>query len=160
MTDIFVTLQNSINGDGLWYPSISVYYSGCDKSIKCKKCHNPELQLKGIGYKTNNKNLIQDIEEKLIMWLSTYKIISICYLGGEPLSTWNRNSVLNVSKYFKNKYQNQICNILYTWRYINDLSILEKYIKYMDYGVLGDFQEECKDLNYIPASSNQYIYNP
>ena len=159
MTNIFVTLQNSINGDGLWHPSISIYYSGCDKPIKCENCHNPELQQKEIGFKTNDKQLISDIEEKLIMWLSTYEIISICYLGGEPLSSWNRNSILNVSRYFKNKYKNHICNVLYTWRYIDDLYTLKKHIAYMDYGVLGDFQECYKDLNYIPSSTNQYIYD-
>lgn len=159
MTDIFVTLQNSINGDGLWYPSISIYYSGCDKVIKCKSCHNPELQQRERGFKTSDEQLIKDIEDKLIMWLSTYKIISICYLGGEPLASWNRDSILNVSKYFKEKYKNQIVNIFYTWRYIENLCTLKKYIKYMDYGVLGDYQEEYKDLNYIPSSINQYIYD-
>lgn len=159
MTDIFVTLQNSINGDGLWYPSISIYYSGCDKIIKCKNCHNPELQKQGIGYRTNNQQLIRDIEEKLILWLSTYKTMSLCYLGGEPLTPWNRDSVLYISKYFKNKYKNQVYNILYTWRYIDDLSTLNKYIGYMDFGVLGDFKIDNKNLNYIPSSSNQYIYD-
>jgi anaerobic ribonucleoside-triphosphate reductase activating protein len=159
MHNIFVTLQNSINGDGLWYPSISIYYSGCDKIIKCKNCHNPELQLKGVGFETSDNQLIQDIEEKLIMWLSTYEIVSICYLGGEPLASWNRKSVFEVSKYFKEKYKNQVCNVLYTWRYINDLHTLKEYISYIDYGVLGDFREEYKDLNYIPSSINQYIYD-
>ena len=64
--DVYVTIQNSINSDGLWYPSISIYYSGCDKPVKCLDCHNPELQQKNIGFKTNNNQLIHDIEEKLI----------------------------------------------------------------------------------------------
>ena len=143
----------------MWYPSISIYYSGCDKNIKCKNCHNPELQQKGIGFQTTNKQLIEDIEDKLIMWLSIYETISICYIGGEPLSPWNKDSLLNVSRYFKQKYKDKICNVLYTWRYINDLHNLKEYIKYIDYGVLGDFQEEYRNLNYIPSSLNQYIYD-
>lgn len=159
MKDVYVTIQNSINSDGLWYPSISIYYSGCDKPVKCLDCHNPELQQKNIGFKTNNNQLIHDIEEKLIEWLDTYGMISICYLGGEPLSLWNRESVYLISKYLKEKYNNRICNIIYTWRYIEDILDIKKYVSYIDYGVLGEFQLEQRDTNYIPSSSNQYIYD-
>lgn len=161
MSQVYVTLQNSINSDGLWYPSISIYYSGCDKPIKCIDCHNPELQCQGIGYKTTNDQLIQDIEKVLIQWLDTYQTISICYLGGEPLAKWNRQSVFEVSQYFKSKYKKQVCNIIYSWRYIDDLHALPmlQYLTYMDYGVLGDFQLENRDTNYVPSSTNQYIYD-
>ena len=159
MGDIFVTIQNSISSDGLWYPSISIFYSGCDKLIKCKDCHNPSLQKKGVGCQTNSNQLILDIERSLSFWLEVYEKISICYIGGEPFSKWNRQSVLNVSKYFKQKYNNKVCNIVYSWRYIEDLKDLDNYLKYMDYGVLGEFQTDMKDLNYIPSSSNQYIYD-
>ena len=157
--EVYVTLQNSINNDGLWYPSISIYYSGCDKIIKCKNCHNPELQKKGIGYKTTNKQLINDIEIVLNKWLEIYPKMSLCYLGGEPLSDWNRESVYIISKYFKKKYGDKICNIIYTWRYLDDIKFIKKYITYIDYGVLGDFQESNKNINYIPSSTNQYIYD-
>lgn len=159
MNNIYVTLQNSINSDGLWYPSISIYYSGCDKVLKCKGCHNPELHNQNVGFSTTTKMLILDIENILVYWLDTYKIISICYLGGEPLTKWNRQSVLEVSKYFKEKYNNRICNIIYSWRYIEDLKQLKQYIKYMDYGVLGDFKIENSNILLIPSSSNQYIYD-
>ena len=37
INEVYITLQNSINNDGLWYPSISIYYSGCDKiTVKLK----------------------------------------------------------------------------------------------------------------------------
>jgi anaerobic ribonucleoside-triphosphate reductase activating protein len=157
--EIYVTLQNSMNNDGLWYPSISIYYSGCDNPNKCIECQNPELQLQGIGYKTTNSQLIQDVENKLIEWLDTYETMSICYVGGEPLAEWNRESTLEVSKYFKEKYKNKICNILYSWRYIEDFLELEQYILYIDYGVLGNFQIQNRDINCIPSSSNQYIYS-
>lgn len=157
--DVYVTLQNSINNDGLWYPSISIYYSGCDKPIKCADCHNPELQQKEIGFKTDNNKLICDIETKLKEWLDVYEKISICYLGGEPLAKWNIESVLKLSKYFKQKYNNRICNIIYTWRYLEDLQPLQKYLKFIDYGVLGDFQITKRNIKYIPSSSNQYIYD-
>jgi len=157
--EVYVTLQNSINNDGLWYPSISIYFSGCDKSIKCPNCHNPELQQKGIGYKTTNKNLIDDIEIILNRWLDIYPKMSLCYLGGEPLSDWNRESVYLIAKYFKLKYKDKICNIIYTWRYLENIKHMKKYITYIDYGVLGSFHEENKNTNYIPSSTNQYIYD-
>lgn len=159
VNNIYVTLQNSINSDGLWYPSISIYYSGCDKPIKCKDCHNPELQQFGNGFCTNSNQLIDDIEKNLIDWLDAFEVVALCFVGGEPLSHCNKDSVLTISKYFKNKYKDRICNIIYSWRYIEDLVGLEKYIKYMDYGVLGDFKYELKNLEYIPSSINQYIYN-
>lgn len=159
MNEIYVTLQNSISNDGLWHPSISIYYSGCDKLNKCIDCHNPELQLQEIGYKTNTNQLIKDIDKELLEWFDTYKTMSICYLGGEPLTKWNRESVLEVSKYFKEKYGSKICNIFYSWRYIEDLKELKQHINYMDYGVLGDFQIQNRDIDYIPSSTNQYIYD-
>jgi anaerobic ribonucleoside-triphosphate reductase activating protein len=85
--------------------------------------------------------------------------MALCYLGGEPLAVWNRLSLYVVSKYFKIKYNDRVCNILYSWRYLEDIKCVNKYTTYMDYGVLGDFQKEKKDLNYIPSSTNQYIYD-
>lgn len=159
MSEIYITLQNSINNDGLWHPSISIYFSGCDKPIKCKNCHNPELQQKEIGYKTTSEKLIVDIERILNNWLEIFPKISICYLGGEPLATWNREAVLLVSKYFKEKYKDKICNIIYSWRYLEHINLLKQYVSYIDYGVLGEFEEKNKDINYIPSSTNQYIYD-
>lgn len=159
MNDIYVAIQEGINGDGLFYPCISIYFSGCDKKDKCKNCHNPELQDKEKGFKTNNKALIKDVENILISWLKIYPIISICYLGGEPLSPWNRESVLEISNYFKTNYKNNIKNIFYSWRYLEDLIDIKKYIKFMDFGVLGDFRQDLFIDYTIPASSNQYIYD-
>lgn len=161
MDTVCVTLQNSINSDGIWYPSISIYYSGCDKPIKCHDCHNPELQLCSTGFKTTTTELIESIEKELLQWLDTYPIIAICYLGGEPLAKWNRESVFEVSEYFKTKYKKQICNVVYTWREIEELHSLPllQYLTYMDYGILGEFQIQNRDVNYIPSSSNQYIYD-
>jgi len=159
VNEVFVTLQNSINNDGLWYPSLSIYYSGCDNPNKCMDCQNPELIMQGVGYKTNNDKLIKDIENKLTEWFDIYEVMSICYVGGEPLSEWNRNSILKISKYFKEKYNDKICNIIYSWRYIENLKELKQYVKYLDYGVLGSFKIENINIDYIPSSTNQYIYD-
>jgi anaerobic ribonucleoside-triphosphate reductase activating protein len=159
MNKIKVILTSSLNSDGLFYPSLSLYYSGCDKEVKCPECHNPELHGFENGFQTNTESLISELESNLTFWLSLYKRISISYLGGEPLAKWNRDSVLEVSKYFKEKYRDKICNVFYSWRYLEDLYPLKQYIEYMDFGVLGDFQIENRNIDYIPSSSNQYIYD-
>lgn len=159
MKNIYITTQITVNSDGLYFPAISIYFSGCDKKIKCKNCHNPELQKKGCGIKTNYKQVIEDIEKDLKELLNIYPKISLCYLGGEALAPWNRESTYEISKYFKNKYKNKICNIIYTWRYIEDLKQLSKEVSYMNLGVLGDFEEDLKIENRVPASTNQYIYD-
>lgn len=159
MQQVYVTTQLSINGDGLYYPSISIYFSGCDKPIKCPNCQNPELQKQGHGFKTNVIGLIKGIEKTVIQWLEIYPNIAITYLGGEALAEWNREATLTVSKYFKDKYKNKIQNTFYTWRYLNDLKEIKAYIQYMDVGVLGDFKEEFKVSNRIPSSTNQIIWD-
>ena len=90
-----------------------------------------------------------------------YNKMSIVFLGGEPLAEWNRQSVLEISKHFKEKYKDKIENILYSWRYIEDIKNenLKKYVKFIDYGVLGSFDNDKKVIDCIPASTNQYIYD-
>jgi len=157
--DVYVIIQSSINGDGLYYPAISIYFSGCDKVHKCFNCHNPEMQQLNYGFKTNTHSLIKDIEQILASWLNIYPTVAICYVGGEALAKWNRVATLEISKYFKEAYKEQIKNIFYSWRYLEDLQGIKKYIKYMDLGVLGEFKQELFQENHIPASSNQYIYD-
>lgn len=155
--EIYAEIQSNINSDGLWNVGVSIFFSGCDKPIKCKGCHNYEIQKQKVGFKTTTSNLLKDVDCIVKDWFDIYDEISICYLGGEPTASWNRNSVLEISKFFKNKYGSDICNILYSWRYKEDIE--SKYIKYMDFGVLGEFQEDNLAINEIPASKNQYIYD-
>ncbi len=156
-TTVRATVKSSLNSDGLWYPSVSIYFSGCDKSIKCKNCHNKDIQDKSVGFLTDEDEIIKSVENILKFWLNSYENISLCFLGGEPLTDYNKELTKNISKYFKNKYLNSIKTIVYSWRYLEQLDL--DYMKYMDYGVLGEFDETKKDLNLTPASSNQYIYD-
>lgn len=159
MRKTYAILQDSINNDGLWYPSISIYFGGCDKPAKCKGCHNPEMQRDDVEPNTTLRKLKKDIETELVSWLKIYDVISICYLGGEPLSKKNRKATKAVSKYFKRKYKDSVKNIVYSWREINSLKHIKKYVKHMDYGVLGEYDENCLQLEYVPSSGNQYIYD-
>lgn len=155
-----VTIEtNSINGDGLWFPSISIYYSGCDKVVKCKDCHNPELQNRNALEKYSNLEIIKSIEKSLKSWLSVYETISISFLGGEPTAVYNIDSMFIISKYFKKKYGDNVKTILYSWRKNKELNSIKSKIKYIDFGVLGEFDIKKLDLSYVPSSRNQYIYD-
>lgn len=156
-TTVRATVKSSLNSDGLWYPSVSIYFSGCDKPVKCKNCHNKEIQNKDVGFLTNEIEIINSVESVLDFWLNSYETISLCFLGGEPLAEYNKNMTRDISKYFKNKYNERIKTIIYSWRYLEQLDL--EYAEYMDFGVLGEFDETKKDLNLIPASTNQYIYD-
>jgi anaerobic ribonucleoside-triphosphate reductase activating protein len=148
-------IETSMYSDGINFPSVSIYFKGCDKEEKCKNCHNPQL------WEFDDEmdlftDIIQKIEKQLLTMISYYDIISICFIGGEPTSKRHIFNLSQISKYFKDKYKSRIRNILYSWRYFEDLNL--NYLKYIDYGVLGEYDENLK-TNSFPGSSNQYIYD-
>lgn len=139
--------------NGLGKPSISVYYSGCDIPVKCKGCHNEELWL--------NKKSLLGYEEllKKVNWYKNFnykKELIVTFLGGDPLAPYNRNSVMEVSRKLKEDFP-EIQLILYSWR--NPDEIDKEWVKHFDYGVLGKFDIDNYNENYLPGSSNQIIYD-
>lgn len=156
-TKVRATIQSNVNSDGLFGVGVSVFFSGCDKPTKCVGCHNYEIQDKNVGFETSEFELIQEIERMVDYWLNIEEQVSVCYLGGEPLAEWNKDCFFKISKHIKTKYQDKVKNILYTWRYIEDVE--QKYLSNIDYGVFGGFQIDKLTKNQIPASSNQYIYD-
>jgi len=145
--------------NGLGKPAISLYLTGCDKPIKCKGCHNYELQEK--SEKDYDINIIiNKIENDYKRAKEFNENTTLVFLGGEPTAKYNIDIVYKVSKYFKEKYKN-IPTILYSWRTLEELANevdIEK-IKYIDYGVLGAYNEDLHVNNTLPASTNQYIYD-
>lgn len=141
--------------NGLGNPSISLYLRGCDKKIKCKGCHNHEYQEKSMDdYDINliKTSTLELLEKSKLFFPNT----SLSILGGEPLTEYNKDITYEVSKYIKEKYPN-IPIILYSWRTIDQIP--SKYVKYIDYGVLGSYDENLHIDNTLPASTNQYIYD-
>jgi anaerobic ribonucleoside-triphosphate reductase activating protein len=147
---------------------ISIYFYGCDVNTEygefCKDCHNPELWFED---KCENKidiettlSILTNKIDFLFNNMTTNKL-SINFVGGEPLTKINRIHTLNISKYLKEKYNDQITTLVYSWRqpnHILDQDILD-YIKYIDEFVLGKFEIDKKIENRFPASTNQQYIN-
>lgn len=145
--------------NGLGHPSISLYLTGCDKPIKCEDCHNWELQKQSEN--NYNINTIKDeLDNSIKNYLSFHDKLYFSILGGEPLSEYNKDISLEISKYIKEKYKKSII-VLYSWRLIEEIkdSNLIPYTLYMDYGVLGPYKKDLYEEKTLPSSSNQYVYN-
>lgn len=141
--------------NGLGKPSVSLYLTGCDKPIKCKGCHNYELQ-----DESKEKYNIEKIKKTMNFYINKAKEynsdIHVSYLGGEPLTKYNRNIMLEISNWVKNNF-NKVTTVLYSWRKPNQIQ--DEYVDYIDYGVLGAYMKEKHKEDQIPASDNQIIYD-
>lgn len=112
-------VETSISTDGVNYPSVSLYFFGCDKPVKCHGCHNEKLW-SFPNQKDNVQKMIAKMEDELNKIYKYSKKVSICFLGGEPLANQHIGTMEIISKYFKEKYNNVI-TIVYTWRTIEDI---------------------------------------
>lgn len=145
--------------NGLGKPAISVFLRGCDKPSKCSGCHNDEYQqIENHDY--NLEHLLDSLSRQISTFSLIHKEINVAILGGEPLSPYNREITKEISKYIKKCYPHSVITV-YTYR---DRQAIEKqslikYLKYVDFGVLGEFNEALLDLNYLPSSTNQVIYD-
>lgn len=139
--------------NGLGKPSVSIYYSGCDIPVKCKECHNFELWAKQ-DTKIKYEELLRIIKEFNTFNYSNELIVS--FLGGEPLAEYNRNSVIEVSKKLKEDFP-EVKIIIYSWRLPEDIK--DEWVENIDLGVLGQFDIGELRADYLPASSNQIIYD-
>lgn len=145
--------------NGLGKPSVSIYLHGCDNPIKCKDCHNLELQNTPIE-EINIEELKKQIDIAIKNYLQFHNKLYISILGGEPLAQYNRNIILEISKYIKEKYNDSII-VMYSWRTIDQINKenVNQYLKYVDYGVLGVYDSNLHIENTLPSSTNQYIYD-
>ena len=144
--------------NGLGHPSVSLYLLGCDNPVKCEGCHNGEL-IPESNESINMERLKKLLYSSLKKAQFFNKNIYLSFLGGEPLSEYNRDIVLELSEHFKNTFKN-INTVLYSWRTPEIIyDELNGFISYIDYGVLGSFDIDKKQDGYIPSSKNQIIYN-
>lgn len=96
------------------------------------------------------------IDSYIKSYLEFHNKLYVAILGGEPLTEYNKDITLSISKHIKEKYPKSTI-VLYSWRDIDIIDV--KYIKYIDYGVLGEYEDDLYIKNMLPASTNQYIYN-
>lgn len=140
-------------------PSVSLYLTGCDKPIKCKDCHNYELQ-----NQSHNDYDIQEIKQNIDKFISEFlnmhNNLNVSILGGEPLSDYNINIAYEISEYIKNTYDDSRI-FIFTWRTLGQIKKenKEKFLKHFDYGVFGEYDSNLHVEDTLPSSTNQYIYD-
>lgn len=140
------------NGEGI---RTALFVSGCN--LHCKGCFNTELQDRNYG-QLYTKDTYQEIANTM-----NEHIDGLSILGGEPLSPYNIEEVLELIKQFKKDFPNKTIWLWtgYTYEYLmkNLFYIMDTIIK-PNVSVLidGPFVEELKDLNLQwRGSSNQRI---
>lgn len=154
--------MDGINGDGLYHPYVSVYLSGCDKVPYCADCQNKEMQKEDGGFDVEYDDLIGEIDEKLNQLFKFRPKLSLCFVGGDPLTKRNRFITRSIAKHFKEKYGDKLLTIVYSWRMKDNIlgsEELTSCIENIDIGVLGEFDKNQYVECTIPASKNQEIYD-
>ncbi len=136
------------------YPSVSIYFQGCDAYPKCVGCHNQNTWEFDESFSKSYNEILSLVEEKVQFLLVGYERVSVTFLGGEPLSARNRECVKLLSKHFKEKYGSKVVTTLYSWREPKDIIELFEYVESIDEFVLGRFEMSLKTGGF-PSSSNQ-----
>ena len=131
------------NGPGL---RVTLWVQGC--SIRCKGCHNKELQdpLGGLPFTRDSANkILKNLENQ-----------DLSILGGEPLDTYNRSEICKLLKLVKSTYPNKHI-MVWTGHYIEEL-LGEEVLNYIDVLVDSPFllTKYDKRINYR-GSTNQRI---
>lgn len=167
MTKYKALIQNSLSADGLGLPSVSIFYAGCDRKTYsgnfCKGCQNIEMTNSRADItEYTNMELYRYITQFLFDWKEVSKSdrVSVSFLGGEPLTVYNRESVKYLSEKIKENF-NFVDIVLYTWRTLTDIADqkLNEYVKNVDRCIMGAYQKDLSDKEYKLASTNQIIYD-
>lgn len=136
--------------NGLGNPSVNLYLMGCDKPVKCKDCHNWEMQdinLEDFNYQT----MIDELETFIKKSMLFQKEPWLCILGGDPLIKENKPITMSVSSHLKEVFP-KLKIVVYSWHEPQEL-------QNVDYGVLGPYESSLHIENMLPSSTNQYIYD-
>lgn len=108
----------------------------------------------------NISEIKHELDKEIQGYLQFHNDLYIVILGGEPLAEYNKDIVLEISQYLKQKYKDATI-VIYSWRTIEQINKekLELYIKHIDYGVLGSYNKDLYVSDTLPSSINQYIYD-
>ena len=157
MDSRYLTISESFGSDSFGIPSVSIYFSHCDKKdidgYFCRGCQNKELQSDGYGFYLDLKTTISIVEQKINKINNIFEKCDLVLLGGEPTSELNINFVKEISKYFCGKVK----ILMYTWKSPDMLN--DDDIKFIDEIICGEYIESLKVSDYVLATSNQYIIN-
>ena len=128
------------NGEGL---GVSVFFSGCDKSPKCKGCFNSESWDFNAGKPFNPETC-----GKIIYLLRNPHISHLSILGGEPLAKNNLGATCNLCNMIKTLVGKKIWLWThYKWEdLVEDVMIRYALLPFIDVLVDGEYIEEERDL--------------
>lgn len=154
-----IRLNDSADGPGL---RTGVYFSGCQKALEgnaCPGCHNSAAWAINSG-----KPWTAESKQKVLDSLSPAYIKGLSILGGEPLSDFNLDKVLDLAKSAK-EVQPEKAIWLWTGYVIDDAlsnekkaEKVKKILKYVDVIIDGPFVQELKDVAIrYRGSTNQRI---
>lgn len=139
--------DNMLNGDGL---RVVLFVSGCEHN--CKNCQNPITWDPNDGLEFTTKEISEICEQ-----LSKDYISGLTLSGGDPLYPGNRESIIQLCRFFKRGYPDKTiwCYTGYLFEQVKDLPVME----YIDVLVDGPFVQELADVNYKWAgSTNQRVW--
>lgn len=135
---------------------LNVFFSGCD--FRCKNCSNPDLQLPSEKFTEYN---LQDCVEMILAMSVKTKSDNICFIGGDPLSTYNREFVKELLKELATYEDFKIC--VYTGYDVEMVKLMQ--LTNFTYLKCGKYEHDLrttsgKTSDYMQfASTNQELYN-
>jgi len=144
------------NGAGV---RISLFVSGCRNA--CKGCFQPQTWDFMYG-----EEYTQEVENKILEYLSPNYIRGLTLLGGDPMEPENQEPVLKLCKKVRQTYPTKDiwCFTGFTWEMLNDkecrahTATLPDLLNQIDVLIEGPFMENLKNLSLqFRGSSNQRI---
>lgn len=132
------------NGDGC---RTVLWVSGCER--KCKGCHNPET-----WDKNNGKEFGLDALDKLVDLIRDPYCNGLTILGGEPLTEYNKNKVLEITETIKFFFPEKD---IWLWTGYKIDEVID-YITFCDIVIDGEYVEDLKSNNKYFGSSNQRMW--
>lgn len=139
---------NIENGPGT---RVVLWTQGCHH--RCLGCHNPHTWKLNFG-----KDFTEKERDLIMTYLDKHFPKDFSVLGGEPLHPQNRDGVIELCKYIKEK--RPTTNIwLWTGYELDEIIDDKRIFKYIDTIVTGRFEMSLKGKFKYFGSSNQKLYH-
>ena len=143
-----VTKCDMLNGEGA---RVVLWVSGCTHA--CPNCHNPQTWDKNSGIPFTS-----EVVDEILQALSEPFCNGLTVSGGDPLATYNYETVLDLCKLVKTQFPTKTIWIYTGYVYDKVKVKYPEILEYIDVLVDGPYIERLKDkkLQYR-GSSNQNI---
>lgn len=145
-----ITKCDLLNGQGI---RVVLWVAGCEHH--CPGCHNPITHDPDGGVPFDH-----EAYKELVEALDKPYVKGVTFSGGDPLATYNRETITALAKDIKEQFPNKDiwCYTGYSYEAIKELEIME----YLDVLCDGRFIENLKDtkLHWIGSSNQRVIDIP